>query len=344
MKFEPTQKLEKHKPENLTPPSEAGGSGSGDSVAFLPWYRLHTGTPLQKTAEISHLRQGHFRAKIYPSGFILEGHKMPCLPPPVDVQRGEITDFSAKAARRLREAFFTLYAPESCLWAVTLTTHAIFSPNEWRATMMRFRQAVKRRSWAGIWRVELQKRKAPHAHVAFWLPTGCSIDRVRDLWLTATGESHDPEAIKHAVHGREIPQDESGWAIYLGLHSGKHKESQLGWLGKQWGIWNQAALVERVPVELALKPREHALLLRILRNLEIAEKMRFETKKSLRDYHALSYNFPEWAGSLAVRVKRPRRKLLHRGNLLRCTSGDRIEFLIREIQSGRIGRTYPLAA
>ena len=269
---------------------------------------------------------------------------MPCLPPPEDVSRGDITDFSAKAARRLREAFFTLYAPECCLWAVTLTTHAIFSPNEWRATMKRFRVAVQRRGWAGIWRVELQKRKAPHAHVAFWLPVGCSIDSVRDLWLTATGERHDAEAIKHAVHGREIPQDESGWAIYLGLHSGKHKESQLGWLGKQWGIWNQAALVERVPVELSLRPREHALLLRILRNLETAEKMRFEKNKSLKEMASLAYTVPEWANCLDVKVKRPRRRLLHRGNLLRCTSGERIEFLIREIHSGRIGRTYPLAA
>jgi len=35
--------------------------------------------------------------------------------------------------------------------------------------------------------------------------------------------------------------------VYLALHNGKKKQAQLGWLGKQWGVWCRSLFVARAP-------------------------------------------------------------------------------------------------
>lgn len=299
------------------------------------------------------LKRSQKRAKIYPAGVKIEAHKSPfradaplvgCVTDP-DNQRGTIEGFSHEAARRLREWFMTQKVDGFDLWAVTLTTHANLSPDEWRAVMMRFRQGVKARGWAGCWRVELQKRRAPHAHVAFWLPPSATLADVSALWLRATGEEHDAAARQHAVEGRKIPADETGWAVYMGLHDGKHKESQLGWKGKQWGIWNREAFTERQAVELVLSEREHALFLRILRNWDVSDRMRRERAEEERTDAEMVEKIKAISGGVlpacfsvvVTPVRRPRPRYLHRGNLLRLLDGAFVEFVLAAIQTGRVG-------
>jgi hypothetical protein len=290
------------------------------------------------------------RAKIYPSGVKIEAVKNPFLPdvPLVgcvtdsENQRGAIEGFSHEAARRLREWFMVQKVDGFDLWAITLTTHKNLSPDQWRAVMKRFRTAVIELGWAGCWRVELQKRKAPHAHVAFWLPPGVALADVASLWLRSTGEENDLAARKHAVEGRQIPADETGWAVYMGLHDGKHKESQLGWKGKQWGIWNREAFSERKALEFVLSEREHALFLRILRNWDMADRQRrnHEHACNLAYMHFAEFGYarhrvPSYA--LPATPPRPAPRYLHRGNLLRLLDGDFVTFVVAAIQAGRVG-------
>lgn len=340
------------------------GAGRPPNAPQSPWYRLHTGTLLQKVAQINHLREGHFRAKIYPSGVILEKSLGLTLPPPESQERGKITEFSDKAARRLRECFLTLKVDGYRLWSFTLTTHAIFTPKEWRGICMRFRQAVRRSKWAGLWRVELQKRKTPHLHVAFWLPVGVDVDQVASLWLKATREHTDAEAVKHAVRGREIEQNESGWAVYMALHDGKHKAAQLGWEGKQWGIWNQALFTEREAQTFDLAPHEHAQFLRVLAKLDRSKRegqLRAKHPRSgwvdVETFGKLASAANGWKGAIitpkatpspmggfmggfwwdAPKFKRPYLPKLHRGNLLRCVDGAEVLRIIHAIKAGIIG-------
>jgi hypothetical protein len=296
------------------------------------------------------------RAKIYPAGVKIERVKNPfsavipggCIGDPETV-RGTIEGFSHEAARRLREWFMTQHVLGAILWAVTLTTHANLSPTQWRAVMMRFRQAIKARGWAGSWRVELQKRKAPHAHVALWLPPGVSLEDVSTLWLQCTGETNDAAARQHAVHGREISADETGWAVYMGLHDGKHKAEQLGWKGKQWGIWNREAFTERDAVEFVLSEREHALFLRILRNWDASDRARRQQAEEhvndmriLNDLRTLPGGVPRCFRHTPARLPtKPRPRPLHRGNLLRLLDGEFVTFVLAAIQSGRVGTPAP---
>jgi hypothetical protein len=293
-----------------------------------------------------------FRVEIYPTGLRVRRGGLNKTEPPDCDERGDITTFSHKAARRLREWFMTQYVPRMSLFAVTLTTHAIFSPSDWRAISKRFRQSLVRVGFAGVWRVELQKRKTPHLHVAFWLPASDSVNDIRTLWLRATGEHNDAQAFEYAVYSKPISQDEAGWAVYMGLHDGKHKTEQLGWLGKQWGIWNRGKYVERAPVVFDLNTRQHGAFLRFLRRLEIANRR----SAAFRAWHLLLN--AEWdlveaprawrlikafrrrgmvtlkGGVLFVHVEKSVK--MHKGNLLRLMRGEIAAQILNAMKAGVI--------
>jgi hypothetical protein len=281
------------------------------------------------------MRRGHFTLEIYPSGIRLERSQTYTIRPETEVTRGAIEGFSHEASRRLRESFITLYVEGYNLWAVTLTTHEIFTPKEWRAIMKRFRVAMKYRGWAGLWRVELQKRKAPHAHVAMWLPAGVSLDDVRTLWLASTGEAKDLHAQEHAVYGRQIPHDEAGWAVYIGLHDGKQKEAQLGWLGKQWGVWNRDQFTKREPLKYSGGHRERMILLRTLSKLQRSQLEAKLREKDRAEWALVaSYNIPDL---YQIPSPRPHLRKMHQGNLLRCIEGQIVVRIMDAIAEDRIG-------
>lgn len=275
-----------------------------------------------KFADIIEMRKGQFRAQIYPSGVLLKSLLGYSPEPPATPQRGDIEGFSNKASRRLREFWMSAHVPGYDLWSVTLTTHKIFTAEQWRAIVMRFRQAVIYANYAGVWRVELQRRKTPHLHVGFWLPASASLANVESLWLKATGEQNDPAAQEHAVVGRKIEQNESGWAVYMAMHDGKHKAEQLGWKGKQWGVWNRAAYSHREPETVVLSEKEHGFFLALLalhdREQKAAQFVQKINQQTGNDHQTLGIE-PEHF---------PLREM-HRGNLLWCIDGKKVAELIQ---------------
>ncbi|MGC1416026.1 MAG: hypothetical protein WA817_12125 [Candidatus Acidiferrum sp.] len=193
--------------------------------------------------------------------------------------RGSIKGLSQAAAARLRWFLVSHYVPGYACRAVTRTIHRPATADDWRACAKRWRMAVKRRKWAEPWRVELQKRKTPHAHSALWTPEDVTEDEIRDLWLHCTRESGDPEAVAHAVVFGPASGSGSAWTAYLCSHMGKSKAAQLGWKGKQWGIINRH-LFEPVPVfELELTVRAATWFARLVRRWASS---RFVDKKGRR--------------------------------------------------------------
>lgn len=278
------------------------------------------------------------RLAVYPHGVVVDRHLEPAGEPPSRVpERGRIMGFSHKSARRLKYTFMTAAVEGFDLWAITLTTHAIMTPSAWRRIMMRFRVALIRAGWAGIWRVELQKRKAPHAHVAMWLPPGVGHDRVRALWLRCTGEFNDPEAVKNAVYSKRIQNDDTGWTVYMGTHDSKHKKEQLGWIGKQWGVWNAELFGKRDPLGVyAMGDGPYFAVLRALSKLDVARRWMHSQAEDRRVYSDLLSNGVtciHW-----VPDKKPKRVEMHQGNLLRLLTGDVARRIIEGVLSGII---YP---
>lgn len=229
------------------------------------------------------------RLAVYPDGLMFTSESVGMTEQPdhlKNLERGEIKGFSAKASARMREFILTHWGPigptghRSEPIAVTLTTHHKHSPAEWRSAIMRFRVALRRKlpTWPALWRVELQRRKAPHLHCIFWRPwilngipesaTGEAHFILERLWLKATREWNDIAAHKHAVRTRPIENGKaSGWACYVALHHSKSKTDQLGWIGKQWGLWNADAweLRDSITEETDTPPPDMIRLRRVLR-------------------------------------------------------------------------------
>ena len=245
-----------------------------------------------------------FSVKVFPSGILVTRNTKCPIQPPKGYVRGTIDGFSAEASRRLREFCVTQEAKGLDPYSTTLTVHRPVTPEQWRAIMKRFRQRLLWNGWAGVWRVELQKRKVPHVHVALWLPPGVEKGHVIIAWCECTGEIGDVDALMHSVHMRKV--ESSGWAVYLALHDGKHKESQLGWQGKQWGVWNRDRFTARVESPLS-------------RELPVAQEV------ALRRF----------IGRL-MRSKGSRARV-GRAGFLRCMEGRTVERFLAGWDAGTIG-------
>lgn len=129
--------------------------------------------------------------------------------------RGKVVGFSKGSRRRLIEKMARLEVPENgSAQFITLTYHNDFPDCDGaRANWRAFSERLRRR-WAsssGVWRMELQKRGAPHFHiVAFGLPEALPQSWVLDQWRAVTGDDTITEvSVK--------PLD--GWKAILGYVS-----------------------------------------------------------------------------------------------------------------------------
>lgn len=156
--------------------------------------------------------------------------------------------------------------------------------SDYRIAFNRFCVAFRRRfpSSAAIFRHELQQRRAPHCHIVFFLSLfdfdlksrgrSANIAILRDIifsfWARAllgsdssfAGKS--PFSLRYDLNisgfqkrGVNLCALNSTVAQYryIADHASKHKKSQLGYKGKQWGFINKSLLVPVSPVEVDLR-------------------------------------------------------------------------------------------
>ena len=172
--------------------------------------------------------------------------------------RGEIKGLSPAAAARCREFVVTHDIPGSKLVSVTGTTAIGRTPEEWRKIMQRYSHRLVRKGVSAVWRVELQKRGAPHVHALLWVPP--DLDKwqraISESWLECIGATFQddgkvvglkPGEFEHAFQYEEGVG--AGWVAYLASHTSKHKQDQLGWVGKQWGIWGEDRFARAQPLD-----------------------------------------------------------------------------------------------
>lgn len=180
--------------------------------------------------------------------------------------KGDIVGFSNKSARRLREclAMASPRAKERKPFGVCLTIPgAILAPSVvrdiWHCFVLRVRKDLP--SLPFVWRIELQQRKQAHWHLIAWavpvrspkgddLPFAKEISRLESIWhdvvLKRCEGLTDRSAagfLLHGVHVRPlVGSSDTGIVGYLCDHESKHKQAQLGWAGRQWGVVGRSAL------------------------------------------------------------------------------------------------------
>ena len=200
-------------------------------------------------------------------------------------KRGEIDGFSRHSALRLRRALSELHLTHARAVGVTLTVPWQLSAfrtaqcsafgwefdeglmyDEYKAAFNRFGVSFRRMfpNSAAIFRHELQRRKMPHAHLVVYfsdldLPYRAQDVRSSDvlLWIREKMYGLWQAAIKFEFRGGSVEgfyrrgvvctylEDLPAIFRYIGDHTSKHKQSQLGYKGKQWGFINRSLLVCR---------------------------------------------------------------------------------------------------
>jgi len=224
--------------------------------------------------------------KFYPHG-ILQQRANFSLPERTDKQvqsrRGCISSFSRHSALRLRKALLTYSLPDNlnCVMVgLTLTLPWVVKDgidfdlviSDYKSAFNRFGVSFNRKfpNSSAIFRHELQTRKMPHCHLVFWLSDF-------DFHLRSKGRYsnlNDLRAIIHSLWSRSLFVDSfssrydcnlsgfSGHGVrvdvlndsvqalrYICDHASKHKKSQLGYKGKQWGFLRRKMFVPVEPFE-----------------------------------------------------------------------------------------------
>ena len=221
--------------------------------------------------------------------------------------RGDISGFSRRATARLRESLLstTLKGGECDWFGVTLTLP--WDIEEWgeealedfRRAWNHFGVSIKRLlpSVGWLFRVELQKRGAPHIHAIMyapfgsdWLPKAWRTDNKMELKLQALKElltsqwgncvsfrTWTERAVVSGFDKRGVKVESiaNHGAVmrYLLDHTSKRKQAQLGYRGKQWGYLNRKALSQDSGTLVNLPDRARALF-----NRATARLCRFRLK------------------------------------------------------------------
>lgn len=156
--------------------------------------------------------------------------------PPIGGPRGVVTGFSAGSRLRLLKTLACLRKDTLPVF-VTLTYPAAWpsDPKQWKAHFHAFRNRMARRfpGFGAVWRLEFQKRGAPHWHLLVY---GCPLAELRrvvgPMWYEVV-KSGDP---KHLAAGTRVERIRSyrGVMSYASKYMSKTEESSRR-AGRLWG-------------------------------------------------------------------------------------------------------------
>lgn len=211
---------------------------------------------------------------VYPDMIRLEGPKLPAKNPPAE--RGEITGFSRASRKRLIELMHQLEFKDALF--VTLTYPKEF-PQDGRIFKEHLRVWRERlqRSFGKlrvIWRLEFQKRGAPHFHLLLLDAPRVDKDWLSQSWYDVVG-SGDP---LHLLAGTNInlvtgAKERKLVMFYVGKYLGKADQADapkgVTHVGRYWGCWNVKAKPGAV---LSLTASEAHNLVAVLASLCVDDK------------------------------------------------------------------------
>jgi len=163
--------------------------------------------------------------------------------------RGKVREFSRRSRTRLQQTLcaMPIRQVQKGMLFVTLTYPRDW-PGEWtvwKRQLDTWLKRVRRRlpHAAGVWKLEPQKRGAPHFHLVVVGAPFMAKDWLSRSWYEAVG-SEDP---KHLAAGTNIQavRSHKGVLSYAAKYTAKHQELPESWqdgVGRWWGVFNRAGL------------------------------------------------------------------------------------------------------
>jgi len=169
-------------------------------------------------------------------------------------KRGRIHGFSRRSRSRLMRRLGMVSRHADLPVFITLTYPEQYpGPSEakrhLRAFLMRLRRRYPNSGW--VWRMEFQKRGAPHFHLLVWGVKFIPWVWVARSWYEVVG-SGDP---RHFYAGTRVEAVRSwrGVVAYASKYIAKEADHWEGWTGRVWGFggrvpWAVRVVVERLPL------------------------------------------------------------------------------------------------
>lgn len=160
-------------------------------------------------------------------------------------KRGVITGFSRASRRRMQETLasvpYRAFDPRNLLF-VSLTYPADYpdDPRRWQGDLQAFRKRLEREfgGLPGIWKLEPQKRGAPHYHLLLFSADDRVKDAIGEAWHELVGGGDR----NHRQHGADCRRV-SGWReamSYLSKYMAKAETFAAGVeVGRIWGVWRR---------------------------------------------------------------------------------------------------------
>jgi len=182
-------------------------------------------------------------------------------------KRGQIVGFSPEARYRLAKELSAIDWPVTPAH-ITLTYGQNW-PKDPKAHLAAIRKFCMRDSgWCGVWRLEFQKRGAPHFHLLLFGCTEASEDRFRRWWSRRSRNDS-----QHAFKATYRDAGRASW--YLALHSTKDTQAPRIKVGRWWG-W-----IDRDRVR-SFRRRENIGTLSLIQRYRLARIARRLTKGKIR--------------------------------------------------------------
>ena len=165
--------------------------------------------------------------------------------PDTRAKRGEIQVFSRASALRMQKKLLMLPRIDG-LFGVTLTIKRDAWDGDtehirkfWNLFLVNLKHACKRGEISQylhfLWRIELQKNGTPHWHCLVSADSESDINAFKAVYHNQIKLFFGYSPIEGvAVNIRSIGSIDGAYA-YISSHATKHKRSQLGWKGRQWG-------------------------------------------------------------------------------------------------------------
>lgn len=175
-------------------------------------------------------------------------------------QRGAVTTFSAQSRKRFMKKIYILQSSSRCLW-VTLTQPSAFVGSIAARRMAKLWTARVRRAYpmaCGLWRIQPQKRGAPHFHVmVYGIPdAGLDVKSVRvalsKMWTAVVVggiENGSQLSAKSrgqiARYGCDVAEMDTSTGVQRYASRYLSRTDAVGndaVRGRQWGVFNRDAL------------------------------------------------------------------------------------------------------
>lgn len=176
------------------------------------------------------------------------------------VKRGQVTEFTDGSRMRLLCLMSKLQLPNTDGFRyrvsfMTLTTAACLHPRVLKKRAFVLFREFKRKApaMAVIWRLEYQKRGAPHLHCILYNSPWIDRNWLTDRWGQLVGEERPFTRIERVKGYRRLVayvskyvgkvQGEAGFNSVTYLNTGDELTAdEIASAGRVWGVWNRQAL------------------------------------------------------------------------------------------------------